>query len=94
VLHARLATGAAVSLVPVGAILVSGIRLNFVDLERLKDAGGGTVSCNAEFRKGDEVGWFEHGSTIIVFAPDGFALCDNVQNGAMIRVGQPLMRIP
>ncbi len=94
VLHARLATGDAVSLVPVGAILVSGIRLNFVDLERFKSDGGGIAFCNAEFRKGDEVGWFEHGSTIIVFAPNGFSLCDNVQNGAMIRVGQPLLRLP
>lgn len=94
VLHARLATGDAVSLVPVGAILVSGIRLNFFDLECLKSEGGGMVSCNAEFRKGDELGWFEHGSTIIVFAPGSFSLCDNVQNGAMIRCGQPLMRMP
>jgi phosphatidylserine decarboxylase len=94
VLHARLATGEAISLVPVGAILVSGIRLNFIDLERLKRGGGATVSCNAEFSKGDELGWFEHGSTIIVFAPGGFSLCDNVRDGAMIRVGQPLMRIP
>lgn len=93
VLHARLATGDAISLVPVGAILVSGIRLNFFDLERLKSEGGGTVSCNAEFRKGDELGWFEHGSTIIVFAPGGFSLCDHIQNGAMIRVGQKLMRM-
>lgn len=94
VLHAKLATGDAISLVPVGAILVSGIRLNFFDLERLKSEGGGTVSCNAEFRKGDELGWFEHGSTIIVFAPGGFSLCDNIQNGAMIRCGQKLLRMP
>jgi phosphatidylserine decarboxylase len=94
VLHTKLATGAAVSLVPVGAILVCGIRLNFIDLDRLKHAGGGTVSCHAEFRKGDELGWFEHGSTIIVFAPGGCSLCDNVQNGAIIRVGQALMRLP
>ncbi len=40
------------------------------------------------------MGWFEHGSTIIVFAPDGFALCDNVQEGTTIRMGQPLMRLP
>jgi phosphatidylserine decarboxylase len=94
VLHARLATGDAISLVPVGAILVSGIRLNFFDLARLKSEDGGTVSCSAEFRKGDELGWFEHGSTIIVFAPGGFSLCDNVENGATIRFGQPLLRMP
>ena len=40
------------------------------------------------------MGWFEHGSTIIVFAPDGFSFCENVCEGAMIRVGQPLMRLP
>ena len=27
------------------------------------------------------MGWFQHGSTIIVFAPDGFTLCDNVREG-------------
>ena len=27
-----------------------------------------------QVRKGDELGWFQHGSTIIVFAPDGFSL--------------------
>jgi phosphatidylserine decarboxylase len=93
VVHARLAaTGDAFTLVPVGAILVSGIQLNFIDLQRFKHEGQGVGVCNAEFRKGDELGWFEHGSTIIVFAPGRFALCENVVNGAAIRVGQPLMR--
>ena len=50
------------------------------------------IDCDSAVRKGDELGWFEHGSTIIVFAPDGFALCDNIRDGAVIRVGQPLMR--
>jgi phosphatidylserine decarboxylase len=45
-------------------------------------------------RKGEEMGWFQHGSTIIVFAPDGFALCANVQEGPVIRMGQPLMQLP
>ena len=38
------------------------------------------------------MGWFEHGSTIIVFAPDGFSLC--VKEDAEIRMGEPLMRLP
>ena len=88
-------TGHAVTLVPVGAILVAGIRLTFVDVQRCrKQDGGGGIDCAAEFRKGDQMGWFEHGSTIIVFTPDGFTLCENVKDGAMIRVGQPLMRLP
>ena len=96
VLRTRLsATGDAVTLVPVGAILVAGIRLRFIDVERqLKPNGRNGVRCAAEFRKGDEMGWFEHGSTIVIFAPERFSLCENVRDGAKIRVGQPLMRLP
>jgi phosphatidylserine decarboxylase len=96
VLRTRLsAAGHAVTLVPVGAILVAGIRLHFIDAERcLRRRGRGGIGCNEDFRKGEEMGWFEHGSTIIVFAPDGFSFCDNVREGAMIRVGEALMRLP
>ena len=44
--------------------------------------------------KGDEMGWFQHGSTIIVFAPRGYSLCDSVSEGSIIRAGQPLMKLP
>jgi phosphatidylserine decarboxylase len=40
------------------------------------------------------MGWFEHGSTIIVFAPKGFALADGIETGTRIRMGQALMRMP
>jgi phosphatidylserine decarboxylase len=95
VLCTRLATGHRITLVPVGAILVCGIRLNFLDLERCRrEAGRRFIACDTAFRKGEEIGWFEHGSTILVFAPDGFSFCDNVKAGALIRMGQPLMRLP
>ena len=84
-----------VTLVPVAAILVAGIRLNFLDMpvER-QHSQPWSKPCNVMLRKGDEMGWFEHGSTIIVLAEDGFELCDTVQNGVTIRAGQPLMRLP
>ena len=84
-----------VTLVPVAAILVAGIRLNFLDMpvER-QHSQPWSKPCNVMLRKGDEMGWFEHGSTIIVLAEDGFELCDAVQNGVTIRAGQPLMRLP
>ena len=96
VLRTRLAaTGHVVTLVPVAAILVASIRLHFLDvLLDLRHRGPNVIPCDAPFRKGEEMGWFQHGSTIIVFAPDGFTLCDNVQEGAIIRMGQPLMRLP
>jgi phosphatidylserine decarboxylase len=56
--------------------------------------GRNVIPCSANFAKGAEVGWFQHGSTIVLFAPDGFTLCDQVQEGALIRMGQPLMRLP
>ena len=38
------------------------------------------------------MGWFEHGSTIVVLAPAHFSLADAVQTGRTIRMGQPLLR--
>jgi phosphatidylserine decarboxylase len=87
-------TGHAVTLVPVAAILVASIRLHFLDvLLNLRHAGPNVLPCDVDLHKGEEMGWFEHGSTIVVLAPDGFSLCDNVREGGMIRVGQPLMRL-
>ncbi|SDS89527.1 archaetidylserine decarboxylase [Bradyrhizobium canariense] len=93
VLQTRLATGEALTLVPVAAILVASIQLHFLDRLLNAQTRGPTVfSCDADVRKGDELGWFEHGSTIIVLAPDHFEFCDNVSDSARIRAGEPLMR--
>ena len=88
------AGGQTVTLVAVAAILVASIRLHCLDAPlNLHHRGPNVLACDAEFRKGDELGWFEHGSTIIVFAPEGFILTDNVRDGATVRVGEPLMRL-
>jgi phosphatidylserine decarboxylase len=89
------AGGQTVTLVAVAAILVASIRLRCIDAVLNRNYRGPTViACDAGVRKGEELGWFEHGSTIIVFAPEGFALCDNIRGGATIRMGQPLLRLP
>src|SRR5882672_3720637 len=89
------AGGHVVTLVPVAAVLVASIRLHFLDvLLSLKYRGPNVFPCDAPFRKGEEMGWFEHGSTVIMFAPRDFSLCDNVNEGATIRMGEPLMRLP
>jgi phosphatidylserine decarboxylase len=95
VIRTRLASGETLTLVPVAAILVASIRLHFLDLVLNAASRGPTVfPCETNVRKGDELGWFEHGSTIIVLAPDHFEFCDNVSEGARIFAGQPLMRKP
>jgi phosphatidylserine decarboxylase len=89
------ANGALLTLVPVASILVASIRFHFLDvLFYLKYPGPRVLPCDAPFKKGEEMGWFELGSTIIVFAPRGFELCAGVETGATIRMGRPLLRMP
>jgi phosphatidylserine decarboxylase len=88
-------TGIVITLVPVAAILVASIRLHFLDvLLNMRYGGEAEIPCRAFFSKGQEMGWFQHGSTIIVFAPKRVVLCGSVQQGAVIRMGRPLMRLP
>ena len=80
-------------LVPVAAILVASIRLHFVNVWlHLRYRGPNQIACDVPVIKGQELGWFEHGSTIIVFAPRGFALADGIAQGSAMRMGQPLLR--
>jgi phosphatidylserine decarboxylase len=95
VIRTRLATGEALTMVPVAAILVASIRLHFLDMVLNADTRGPLVfPCDVNVRKGCELGWFEHGSTIIVLAPAHFEFCGNVSEGARIRAGQALLRNP
>ena len=78
----------------IAAILVASIRLHFLDvLLHLRYDGPHVMSCDAGLRKGEEMGWFEHGSTIIVLAPPGIDLCRGVDEGDRIRMGAALLRI-
>ena len=94
VLRTRLASGHPIALVPVAAILVASIRLHFLDtLLHVRYRGPHQIPCDARFTKGQEMGWFEHGSTILVFAPKGFTLCEGIAEGTRIRMGQALLRL-
>ena len=96
VLRAHLTgSGHPIALVPVAAILVASMRLNFLNvLLSLRYRGANEIPCATPCAKGQELGWFEHGSTIIVFAPAGFELCDGIEFGQQIRMGQALMNLP
>ena len=87
--------GGPVTLVAVAAVLVASVRLRFLDvLLHLRYAGPNVIPCDAAFRKGEELGWFQHGSSMLVFAPPGLELCENVVEGRRIRMGEPLLRLP
>ncbi|MEY3982002.1 MAG: hypothetical protein RLZZ281_871 [Pseudomonadota bacterium] len=84
-----------VVMVPIAAILVASIRIHGIQMtlnHRARD--GLTVSSDQHFEKGQELGWFEHGSTIVMFVPEAFAFDSVVYVGQKIRMGQTLMRLP
>jgi phosphatidylserine decarboxylase len=94
VIRCRLPGSALMTLVPVAAVLVASMRLRFADvLLHLRYRGPNVIACDAALKRGEEMGWFEHGSTILLFAPAGACLSDSVREGARIRMGQRLLRI-
>ena len=94
VIRAQLKSGEALTIVPVAAILVASVRLHFLDLVLNGQTRGPlTYPCDVDVKKGDELGWFEHGSTIIMLAPSHFEFADNVTEWGRIRAGEPLLRI-
>lgn len=95
VIGMRLNEGQPVALVAVAAILVASLRLRFLNIllhQRWK--GPHEIPCSHNAVRGEELGWFEHGSTILVFAPPGFTPCDGIRPGTRIRMGQALLRRP
>ena len=84
-----------IALVPVAAILVAGIRLHWLDLVlHARRRGPSEFSQPARFLGGEEMGWFEHGSTIIVLAPRRVSLAPGIAHGARIKAGAPLLQLP
>ena len=80
-------------LVPVAAVLVASIRLPWLDsLYPIRHGGSRTLRFEHRFAKGEEMGWFEHGSTIVVFAPPGCPPVEGLETGRNIRLGEPLLR--
>jgi phosphatidylserine decarboxylase len=96
VLDLRLqATGDVVAVVPVAAILVASIRLHCLDLVlHGRSPGPGEHRPHTPVAKGEELGWFQHGSTILVFAPPGYRLAPGIHSGQRLKAGQPLLLLP
>ena len=75
VLQMKTDQGTPFLIVPVAAVLVASMRFHAVDvLLNLRYKGPNDIPCDAHYTKGQEMGWFEHGSTILVFVPPGFGL--------------------
>jgi phosphatidylserine decarboxylase len=93
VLHMRMHNGPRFLMVPVAAVLVASMRLHAVDvLLHLRYKGPNEIPADALYTKGDEIGWFQHGSTILMFLPRGFELAENIAPNTVVRVGQALFK--
>ena len=82
-------------LVAVAAILVASIKLHCLQgCLDMQYQGPERINCYARYGKGDEMGYFQHGSTILLFATADHGLCEGVASGARISMGQPLLSGP
>lgn len=92
ILKCEPAPGERLTVVAVAAVLVASIRLKFLDvLLHLKYRGPNIIPVNISLHRGEEMGWFEHGSTLVVFAPPGVRLAPGIQEGQRLNMGQPLL---
>ena len=90
-IRCKLDDGTPVMLVAVAAVLVASIRLSFLDTAKsLRVGGPRTIPVAAKVSKGEEMGYFEHGSTIVMLLPKGFVFAEGIETGVRIRAGQAL----
>lgn len=79
-------------LVPVAAILVASMHLHCLpEALNVNWRGPNRLACDAHYARGDELGWFEHGSTIVLLTTRNFTFADGIREGDEIRMGRSLM---
>ena len=82
-----------ITLVPVAAILVASIKLHCLpDNLDMNYQGPSEIHCQAQYKKGEQMGYFQHGSTIIAFASHHHVLCEHIKSGQRIKMGQALFK--
>lgn len=93
VLQTQLGDGTPILLIPVAAVLVASLRLHALDTRlHLRYRGPHEIPVKANYTRGQEMGWFEHGSTIIVLTPESVAPLPGLAAGQAVRMGQALWR--
>jgi phosphatidylserine decarboxylase len=89
----RLHTQEWLAMVPVAAIWVAGIRIHALEGRSWYDTKDPiALSPARSLAKGEEIGWFEHGSTIVMITPGSFELVNGWREGDRLKMGQALLR--
>lgn len=76
-----------VAVIMVGALLVGSIQTSFVKLGRARKATHHPINATS-IKRGDELGLFKFGSTVIVLLPQPISLC--LTQGTAVKMGQQL----
>jgi phosphatidylserine decarboxylase len=85
--------GTPIGIVAVAAILVASIRLHAIpDTLNTRFKGRRDYDCAQRYAKGDEMGWFHHGSTLILLVPPDYEPLPDWQEGSRIQMGHALFR--
>jgi phosphatidylserine decarboxylase len=86
-------SGPDVCIVAVAAILVSSIRIHCLSpSQRADHPGCHHFPVNSTANRGTELGYFEHGSTIVLFAPEGWQVTSDISLGGRVSMGQALLQ--
>jgi phosphatidylserine decarboxylase len=89
----ELDSGENMAMVPVAAIWVAGIRVHALqDFAWHDTAEPIALPMPPVYAKGQEMGWFEHGSTIVMIVPRGYELVHGWKDGDRLKMGQALLR--
>ena len=81
-----------IALVPVAAILVASMKFHCLPQPLdLRYRGPHRIACSATYRRGEQMGYFQQGSTIIVFATGDYRLAAGVHTGTRVAMGQALL---
>jgi phosphatidylserine decarboxylase len=78
-------------MVPVAAILVASMKFHCLPSPLGLDyRGPNRLACDARYDRGEEIGYFQQGSTVILLASPGFELQQLVSEGQRVNMGEPL----
>jgi phosphatidylserine decarboxylase len=90
-LRCTMANDQPLMIVAVAAVLVASIRLSFLDLPSTIRRGlVRRFVSGARLAQGQEMGWFEQGSTLVLLLPAGWEMA--VEEGTRLRAGEALAR--
>lgn len=82
-------------MVPVAAILVASIRIHALgETFHLRYRGPNRFACDERVSRGDELGYFHAGSTILLFIPPPLRLRQDLCVGHVVRMGEALFVPP